>query len=218
MVQFSDLDAIVRSKEFQQKIQRSLGSSTVALFALLHDHGRERLDPAGTGTLVVIERRHYILTAAHVWNILKSALKLGITLIDNRDHKTWIDINTIVPTLVQPPGLRWGEWGPDLALLRIPPVLVGGIEAFHVFEDLTAPGKMLNTPCIQFWAVMGTPQELDTFTPHHAEVQIAAAFGDPKYHRRGEHDYYDFEVDTTSPSMPKSFGGVSGGGLWRIFT
>jgi hypothetical protein len=71
---------------------------------------------------------------------------------------------------------------------------------------------MLNTPCIQFWPVMGTPQELGTFTPHHAEVQITAAFGDPKYLRRCEH-HYDFEVDTTSPSMPKSFGGVSGGGL-----
>jgi hypothetical protein len=63
----------------------------------LHDRGRERLDPAGTGTLVVIGRRHYILTAAQVWDVLKSALKLGITLIDNRHHKTWIDINTIVP-------------------------------------------------------------------------------------------------------------------------
>jgi Domain of unknown function (DUF4411) len=49
-----------------RRIQRSLGSSTVALFPLLHGHGRERLDPAGTGTLVVIGRRHYILTAAHV--------------------------------------------------------------------------------------------------------------------------------------------------------
>src|SRR6266478_721924 len=98
MVQFSDLDAIVRSREFQQKIQRSLGSSTVALVALLHDHGRERLDPAGTGTLVVIGRRHYILTAAHVWDVLKSALKLGITLIDNRDHKTWIDTSNLGTT------------------------------------------------------------------------------------------------------------------------
>jgi len=86
--------------------------------------------------------------------------------------------------------------GPDLALLRIPPVFVGGIEAFHVFEDLTAPGKMLNTPCIQFWAVMGTPQELGTFTPYHAEVQIAAAFGIRNI---------TAVVNTTTSCFPKPF-------------
>jgi hypothetical protein len=75
---------------------------------------------------------------------------------------------------------------------------------------------MLNAPTVEFWAVMGTPKELGTFTPHHAEVQIAAFFGNPKYQRRGEHDYYDLEVNTTSPGMPKSLQGVSGGGLWRI--
>ncbi|MFZ3368352.1 MAG: hypothetical protein WA239_14660 [Candidatus Sulfotelmatobacter sp.] len=215
MVQSSLLET-VHSPEFLQKIQRSLGSSTIALFVLLDDHGNERLEPAGTGTLVVIANRYYILTAAHVWERLESALRFGISLIENRDHKMWIDPKTIAPTLVKPPDSRWNEWGPDVALLNIPEVIVGGIKAHRVFEDLTTPGKMLNAPTVEFWAVMGTPKELGTFTPHHAEVQIAAFFGNPKYQRRGEHDYYDLEVNTTSPGMPKSFQGVSGGGLWRI--
>jgi hypothetical protein len=215
MVQSSLLET-VHSSEFLQKIQRSLGSSTVALFALFDDHGNERLEPAGTGNLVVIRKRHYILTAAHVWERIESALRFGISLIEDRDHKTWIDPKNIAPTLAKPPDSRWNEWGPDVALLEIPEVIVGGIEARRVFEDLTTPGKMLNAPAVEFWAVMGTPKELGTFTPHHAEVQIAAFFGNPKYQRRGEHDYYDLDVNTTPPGMPKSFQGVSGGGLWRI--
>ena len=46
MVQ-SSLQETVHSREFLQKIQRSLGSSTIALFVLLDDHGKERLEPAG---------------------------------------------------------------------------------------------------------------------------------------------------------------------------
>jgi hypothetical protein len=212
----SSLIETVHSPEFLEKIQRSLGSSTVALFALLDDHGNERLEPAGTATLVVIQNRHYILTAAHVWERIEFASRFGISLIENRDHKTWLDPKTIAPTVVKPPVSAWNEWGPDVALLEIPDVIVGAIEARRVFEDLTTPGKMLNAPAVEFWAVMGTPKELGTFTPHHAEVQIAAFFGNPKYQRRGEHDYYDLEVNTASPGMPKSFQGVSGGGLWRI--
>ncbi len=215
MVQSSLLET-VHSPEFLQKIQRSLGSSTIALFVLLDDHGKERLEPAGTGTLVVIGDHYYILTAAHVWERLESALRFGISLIENRDHKMWIDPRTIAPTLVKPPDSRWNEWGPDLALLRIPEAIVGTIKAHRVFEDLTTPGKMLDAPTVEFWAVMGTPKELGTFTPNHAEVQIAAFFGNPKYQRRGEHDYYDLEVNTASPGTPKGFQGVSGGGLWRI--
>lgn len=212
----SSLLEVVHSAEFLRKIQRSLGSSTVALFVLLDDHGNERLEPAGTGTLVVIGNRYYILTAAHVWERLESALRFGISLIENRDHKTWIDPKTIVPNLAEPPSSGWNEWGPDVALLSIPQVLVEGVKAFHVFEDLTTVGKMLNAPAVEFWAVMGTPKELGTFTSQHAEVQIAAFFGNPQYQRRGEHDYYDFGVNNASPGMPKTFQGVSGGGLWRI--
>jgi len=215
MVQANLLETI-HSAEFLQKVQRSLGNSTVALFVLLDDRGTERLEPAGTGTLVVIGDHYYILTAAHVWKCLESALRFGISVIEDRDHKTWIDPKTIVPTVLKPLGSEWGEWGPDVALLRIPQVLVGSIKARRSFEDLTTPGKMLNAPTVEFWAVMGTPKELGTFTAQHAEVQISAFFGDPKYHRRGKDDYYDLEVNSTRPGVPKNFQGVSGGGLWRI--
>ena len=35
-------------------------------------------------------------------------------------------------------------------------------------------------------------------------------------HRHGDFDYVDLKEDTTFPGVPKDFGGVSGGGLWRV--
>jgi hypothetical protein len=196
---------------------RSLGSSTVALFAVFDNHGSDRLELAGSGTLASVGDSYYILTAAHLWEEgLKSAMKLGITLTDNINHKTLIDVDTIVPTVLKPVASGWYEWGPDLAMLRIPSEHVGGIKAFHVFEVLNAPARLLNVDCLECWVAIGTPKELGSFTKNHAEVQISGRFVDPQDHRRGEYDYFDFQMDTTSPNMPKSFGGFSGGGLWRI--
>ncbi len=122
----------------------------------------------------------------------------------------------LVPTVITDSASGWNEWGPDIAFLRIPSEFVGGITAFQVFEDLKKPPKLLGVESLECWVAMGTPEELGTFTPTHAEVQINGDFVDPRSQSHGEHDYYDFEVDTQREGMPKSFGGFSGGGLWRV--
>src|SRR5438477_2056323 len=100
MYQPNEIASMLRgSEELRQKIVRNLGSSTVALFAVFNDKGKNRLELAGSGTLACIGNSHYILTAAHVWEeVLRSAVKLGITLTDNINHRTLIDVNTVVPT------------------------------------------------------------------------------------------------------------------------
>jgi len=218
MQQLAELEAAIRADtDLRERIVRSIGSSSVALIALVDDRASHRLELAGSGTLVVVNGVYYILTAAHVWEeVLKSALRLGITMTDNIDHKSWIDINAIIPTVCKQDGSKWTEWGPDLALLRVPPEYVGGIEAFHVFEDVATPGKPMNVACLESWVLTGAPKELGTFSALRAELQISGTFVSPRYHRRGEHDYFDVLMDTKAPDTPKSFGGVSGGGLWRI--
>ena len=218
MEQLAELEAAIKADtDLRQRIGRSIGSSSIALLALVDDHGKHQLELAGSGTLVIVRDAHYILTAAHVWEeVLKSALRLGITMTDNIDHKSWIDINAIVPTVRKQSGSKWTEWGPDLALLRVPPEYVGGIEAFRVFEDIATPGKPINAACLECWMLIGAPKELGTFSPIRADLQISGTFVSPRYHRHGEDDYFDVLMDTTAPDMPKSFGGVSGGGLWRI--
>lgn len=218
MHQLAELEAAMRTdSDLRESIGRSIGTSSVALLALLQNRGSHQLELAGSGTLVVLKGVYYILTAAHVWEeVLKSALRLGVTMTDNIDHKLWIDINFVIPTLCKQDGPTWTEWGPDLALLRIPPEYVGGIEAFHVFEDVATPGKPLNAACLESWMLTGAPKELGTFSALHADLQIRSTFVSPRYHRCGEHDYFDVLMDTTASDTPESFGGVSGGGLWRI--
>lgn len=218
MSKLSEIEAMLRgSGDLRQRIVRNLGSSTVALFAVFDSHGADVLKLAGTGTLALVGDSHGILTAAHVWeDVIKSAAKLGITLTDNINHKCLIDVSTVVATVVRDSASDWNEWGPDIAFLRIPSEFVGGVKAFQVFEDLKAPPKPLGVEFLECWVAMGTPEELGTFTQTHAAVQISGDFVDPRSHIRGEHDYYDFEVDTQREGMPKSFEGFSGGGLWRV--
>ena len=156
---------------------------------------------------------YYILTAAHVWEeVLKSAAKLGITLIENVDHRCLIDIAAIVPTMLKPDS-GWNERGPDLALLRVPSEYVGGIKVFQVFEHLEVPPKPSGVNCLEYWMMIGTPQELGTFTPNHAQVQINGTQVELGYQQHDKHDYYDSMM---AIGVQKSFGGMSGGGLWRI--
>ena len=132
-----EIESMLRgSEELRQKIVRNLGSSTVALFADVKRNGETRHQLVGSGSLVLVGSSHYILTAAHVWQVIQSAPKLGYILTDSIRHKPQIDVNAIVATTFTPEA---EEWGPDLALLRIPPVLVGGIEAYKVFDDMKAP-------------------------------------------------------------------------------
>jgi trypsin len=209
--------AIRDSLELRESIVRSIGSSTVALFAVFNSNRSELLKLAGTGTLVTDEDYHYILTAAHVWEeSLKSAASLGITRSDNITHRYLIDIHNLVPTIVKPDASKWNEWGPDLALLKIPSVLVGEIEAIQVFEHLKAPPKRLIAEGLECWVAMGTPAELGTFTENYADVQISGDFVNQQRLYRGDHDYWDFAVDTAQHGAPKNFGGYSGGGLWRV--
>jgi hypothetical protein len=65
---------------------------------------------------------------------------------------------------------------------------------------------------------MGTPHALGTLTTTHADVQINGRiiFDDIEYKTRGEYDYHDVGIDTSSPGTPKTFGGVSGRGLWLV--
>src|SRR5713226_3076313 len=116
----SEIEAIIReSDEQRQQLTRGVGMSTVALFAVFDSKDGDVLKLVGTGTLAVVGDFHYVLTAAHVWEVIESAVKMGITLREDVDHRCLIDVKTIIPVGPQKP-IIWNEWGPDIILLRIP--------------------------------------------------------------------------------------------------
>jgi hypothetical protein len=215
-----EVEATLRgSEELQLRIVRDLGSFTVSLFALSSSEDGDHLQLAGTGTLLTAGGSHYILTAAHVWHeVLKSADKVGITLEENIDHTFFMEVKAIVPSGPPVPS-AWGEWGPDMILLRLPSEYLGSINARRVFYSQTVDGKdAVNGEHIEVWVLLGTPHALGNFTQTHADIEIRGFFvkTDAAVKIQGDFDYLDVEVDTSLPDVPQDFGGVSGGGLWKV--
>jgi hypothetical protein len=173
---------------------------------------------AGTGTLIAYDGAYYILTAAHVWhNILKKADKLGITLRETYDHACLIETTTIVAFGPDIPS-DWTEWGPDIVFLRIPAVRVGEIKAFRVFYSLPSERKSaFRGEHTEARLLLGTPEALGTYSQNHASVQMMSFWvAPPTCHARNGFDYLDVKARLPPPSNVESFGGVSGGGLWKV--
>jgi hypothetical protein len=83
------------------RIVRSLGSSTVALFGIYYVKGEERLKFTGTGTLALAGNYYGILTAAHVWEVLEAVAKVAITMTDKISHRYAIDVKSISATTLE---------------------------------------------------------------------------------------------------------------------
>jgi hypothetical protein len=209
----------VESEQKRLRIVRAIGMYSVGLFAVKASYQGDVLDLAGSGTLVQIGETHYILTARHVWqDVLKVSNKLGVTLREIVDHCHLIDISTIVPIgpAQRPP---WTEQGPDIVLLRIPDAYVGAIRAFKVFYNLSIdeppplPGDSLRT-----WFLMGVPGATGTFSQNHASVEhIGAEVGFLNSQIDEPWDLCDVNFNASFLPPPKSVGGMSGGGLWKVF-
>jgi hypothetical protein len=170
----------------------------------------------------------YILTASHVWaELLRSErpTSLGVTLRENIDHASLIDRDAIVAVGPPRPAI-WNEWGPDLIFLRVPPEHVGAIEAHRVFHNLMRNRTLgVEAMCIDLRVLMGTPGELAQYMPRHADLQITGMFCANDTGRFSpiaapplmcDFDYIDLDMDVALPGVPQNFGGVSGGGLWRV--
>jgi len=118
---------------------------------------------------------------------------------------------------------RSEEWGPDLALLHVPPIRVGEITAVlsSLFYDLDkhAEEMLEGEPAIDkgLWTIVGTPACLSnledqgnlTFT----KMTYSGGVESPIV--RDDFDYIEVRANLGLDSVPPSFKGLSGGGLWQ---
>jgi hypothetical protein len=205
--------------EIHLDIVRDIGTATVVLFAVSSHQGSDHLELAGTGTLVTLGNSYWILTAGHVWEKkLKRAAKLGITLRRETNHRYLLDIDTIIPCGLYAKSERL-EWGPDVVLLRVPPEHVGTIEAnkvaFHLKENQGT--ALVDTPYFEALFLLGCPSDLGFFTDNYAKVEIRGFLVFVKdHHLQHGFDYLDVDAYVHDTDTLKSFGGVSGGGLWEV--
>lgn len=172
----------------------------------------------GTATFVMAAGMPSILTAAHVWNALPGD-QFGLCL--EPDRPLLILKKNIVRQTVPPRSSS--EWGPDLALLGIPDALpTSRIKVHKAFYDLDRRrGEVLNGATRfddGFWGVSGAPAEQSVLGPDEATLRMGLfASSNPRHSERDEFDYVDLPIDRTAgPHLPRSYGGISGAGLWRV--
>lgn len=203
-----------------------LKNYSVPIFGLSPNKPDPQLSLIGSGTLVEIEGKHSILTAAHVWHGTRSVEEVGLTLTDYPSY-----------SFVRIPraGIRvrclWNEydsdWGPDLALLELPSPLVATIAAHKSFVNLPQQRVMLASriPNIEkgLWVVIGMVDELSSICfSEQEQITKAAVHGRAffslvqKSYQRNGYDFLDLSARMDLPDVPSSFGGISGGGLWEV--
>jgi hypothetical protein len=205
--------------ELHTAIVKEIGQRfAVALLGIFGKGEKEVIKTLGSGTLVLVGQTRCILTASHVWKVLQDSDAVGITLIPDKTHvfpiltKSITVLNELKPDKDE-------EWGPDIVLLKIPNEYVGSIEARKGFYSASVDGKLQieGKEYLSGALLLGSPAELGTFTPQHADFSIDGLFTDlESSYSKGNFDYFD-EVAAKPPNIPiKSYQGMSGGGLWEI--
>ncbi|MGE0455801.1 MAG: hypothetical protein AB7O37_18960 [Vicinamibacteria bacterium] len=188
----------------------------------------------GSGTLVRVGTRRCVLTAAHVWTVIKPPLrprdgfpKLALTAQSN--PAVALDRDLFQVRYLATPATV--DWGPDLALIEVPPTHASDIEARgQAFYDLArrrnhpliAEAVAANEPRV----VVGTPGEFTrTWTTGEESSLVAQASAGTlliasrllAVHSSGDHDYVDLSLnDKRDDGFPKRYGGMSGSGLWCL--
>jgi len=171
-----------------------------------------------SGTLVTVKEMRGILTARHVWDVIKPSPTL-VLLVGGK------------PYYLKPQILRGfapdfqgtlGELGarvPDIAFIRIPEPAVSDIEAYgKVFYSIDRRREDADVASFTergFWVLTGSPQVLFDAATGMAPSFLYDTFVD-KHVTIGAWDYLFINLNLNqNPNIPRAYGGMSGGGIWR---
>jgi hypothetical protein len=171
-----------------------------------------------SGTFVRINDMPGILTARHVWTKIQRSSRLAL-LVGGRPYE--VDPSTLraLGPSDQATLPEVNASVPDVTFLRLPEPFYRAIESYNkVFYsiDIRRQDTQLDLFGEQgFWILTGSPQIL--FDTEHRLVP--SFFYDTSVERRtvcGDWDYLFVNLNLDkNPGIPRTYGGVSGGGIWR---
>lgn len=204
----------------------------VGLFSLYHCDGNPVTKLIGSGTLIQVDDVYGILTAQHITDLAKrsslynKAERIGVS-IRNDLHCFSIERQNLTVREIGVP--ESPSAGPDISVIILPGTDVGTIKATKSFWNIYRyRDKILNEPLKideGVWAIFGCPDiysrgimNLKNLLRSEAFLGIAGYSGIEEEWKKDTFDYYKLSVlygsDLSNP--PEDFGGVSGGGLWRV--
>lgn len=204
---------------------KDVAQYTIAFLRVQNAANRQQADLLGSGVLVSVGETRAILTAHHVVQVLPKTGRLGL-LLERTSQPHTIDTQGVA-FLEIARGTR-DSLGPDLGAVILVPQIASAIASIKTFYNLDARrGQLLyNPPDLHdgVWMTQGFLEERTVITPDQDGPGITKGFynfsgvgGPEAVDQIGEYDYFEFpESHESRPSVPMSWGGMSGGGLWQI--
>lgn len=194
------------------EIREKLWTFSVAVFGV--DGARPVY--RGTATCVAAGGVSYLLTAAYVWKALQGdcfALSLEADRLLIPIQRDFVEARLLS-------GSGPAEWGPDLALIRLPDLIASDVRQLKAFYDLDRrrPESAVVPDQHDLWAAIGAPAEQSRFEPKEAVLRLTLFDSwTAQVCERDGFDYFDVAFDhERRPNLPRSYGGISGSGLWQI--
>ena len=211
-----------------EKVRAEIADFTVGFVTIRVQDQAEDASSAGSGTLVTVGSIHGILTAAHVLRGLPNTGKVGIARFPQASlvQKLTIDMSFTDKLLL---GREASPEGPDLGFLWLPPTDAGTLKATNSFFNLSRRRNLVLSgghPSLQYFdGISGVIGEWTNDLPAQRGFEYVISFGAlygvgcvVKKHDANGFDLLDFEVTYDAElKLPQSFGGMSGGALWRVY-
>ena len=210
-------------------LARTLSHYTIGFGRFIKDaNGADDVVAAGSGTLVTIGRVHGVLTARHVLSNIEHDKTLAVVRFQHRPElfqQQTMDLRQAEFLIL--PGTD-GTLGPDLAFLRLPLVNIenlGGTNSFYPLDAQLPPMRGTYNGLGAIDTVLGVVAEWShslEHTPERRRIQFTLLFAGGVTHEAVKH-HEGYDLLAFSPTFedgmapPDSYGGVSGGGLWRTF-
>lgn len=212
-----------KEEELLERISLQLSKYTIGL--IRYRQNESHADLLGSGLLVNFDDKYKgVLTAGHVGDLVKGEIDLGFVLSQN-DHNCSLKVKNINLSILYRKNNI--DFGPDIAFLKISDIdcqkFLKPIMSFYPinrksFED----EDRINNSNVSTWFISGFPGErVKTATSNSFDVfyDLHGLCGAVKYNRyltKDKYSYIEIEVDYLNNVSPESFGGMSGGGIWKI--
>ena len=211
-------------EELLDKILEEIKLYAISLLGVKEELSGEDLQLLGSGTLVKIENKYCILTAQHVTPLLRKFKKIGLNL-GTFEHRLVID--SFLP-IVKIGSSIGNPLEQDLAIITLPEYIIGTIKAKKLFWDISYHKDIiLSKPIdltISLCFLCGTIAEwtkIEVSSGAFGKVvgfrNLCGPTGIEEYWIKQEFDYLKLSVRYENRTeLPESFGGASGGGIWRV--
>ncbi|MBI4833842.1 MAG: hypothetical protein HY811_03335 [Planctomycetes bacterium] len=223
-VKITDID-----KYFQEWLEQYIKCYAIGLTKIQSNKNISDSVLLGSGTLIKTQNTYGILTAQHVAATLKDSNELGL-IISEIEHRHIVFIKDILE-VAKPLDLSDYSQGPDLAVIILPPEAIGTLKAKKSFFDISYKREKRLKEAVNYeegvWFICGFPEEYTKKVSSTQGYNYAKEFycicGETpihpiqKEHINGDYDFVEggvnYNVDKT---LPGSWCGISGGGLWHL--